>query len=256
MKLPRIHSHRFGLQIIESVPALKQLWDELMDVIASISDQDLIDAFKSAPTVELDDLDGHTIDFHKQPRKKMSLSDAINGLLDRRLTALGWTRQSALFQGEEYSKGTRWKLDFSKTIHSSDAIENDLEDLSITGMAVEVAFNHGEAIAWNLLKPVMAAELNHVEKETNIGAGIGIVITATSDLKKAGAFDGAVGEYEKFLRYLKPMRNQLTVPMVIIGLEPPSTFRINKKNKSQDPNSQKNIGEIEMLSSDQIYVVE
>jgi hypothetical protein len=114
----------------------------------------------------------------------------------------------------------------------------------ITGIAVEVAFNHGEAIAWNLLKPVMAAELNHVEKETNIGAGIGVVICATEALKKAGAFDGAVGSYEKFLRYLKPMNGQLTVPMLIIGLEPPETFRVKK---TKDPVTKKNSGTIVKL---------
>jgi hypothetical protein len=95
-------------------------------------------------------------------------------------------------------------------------------------MAVEVAFNHGEAIAWNLLKPVLASEVNHIEKsdEVDIGSGIGIMITASSDLKAAGGFDGAVGEYEKVLRYLKPMRNQLTVPMMVIGLKAPKTFRL------------------------------
>ena len=72
------------------------------------------------------------------------------------------------------------------------------------------------------------SEVNHIEKsdEVDIGSGIGIIITASSDLKAAGGFDGAVGEYEKVLRYLKPMHNQLTVPMMVIGLKAPKTFRL------------------------------
>jgi hypothetical protein len=92
------------------------------------------------------------------------------------------------------------------------------------------------------LKPVLASELNHVQKA--IQTEIGIVICATSALKAAGGFDNAVGEYEKFLRYLDPLQDVLTVPMVIIGLLPPKTFKIRhtKVGKSQ-------IGSIEMISS-------
>jgi hypothetical protein len=106
----------------------------------------------------------------------------------------------------------RWRLDFAK------------ENISI-----EVAFNHGEAIAWNLMKPVLSSELNHVEKESQ--TRIGVVIMATEAMKKAGGFDSAVGTYEKAIRYLKPLQNQLSCPMVLIGLEAPKSFRINHVGK-------------------------
>ena len=48
----------------------------------------------------------------------------------------------------------------------------------------------------------------------------------------ADVFDGAVGEYEKVLRYLSPLFGKLTVPMVIVGLEAPETFRVEKKKNS------------------------
>lgn len=48
-------------------------------------------------------------------------------------------------------------------------------------------------------------------------------------MKRAGGFDNAIGTYEKFIDYLKPLSNQLTVPLLIIGLEKPETFWIKHK---------------------------
>jgi len=122
------------------------------------------------------------------------------------LCATNWRKESKIFQGDDYSDN-RWRLDFAKD-----------------SISIEVAFNHGEAIAWNLIKPVLASELNHVQKD--ISTEIGVIICATKNLKEKGGFDGSVGEYEKFLTYLQPLRDLLSVPMVIIGLEAPETFRI------------------------------
>ena len=205
--------HNNGLDIVKSNPELGNLWSEIESALSSITDE------RIKAQVPLSN-------------NKMSLSSAINDLIDVELKKRGWTAQSAIFQGEKY-KDKRWRLDFSKRV------ENPRKD--ITGMAVEVAFNHGEAIAWNLMKPVLAAEINHVGVETDIGAGIGIYICATKALKKAGGFDGAVGEYEKVLRYLFPMSNKLARPLIIVGLEAPETFRIVKK---KDPLTKKNNGEI------------
>lgn len=195
------HNHRFALDIVESNSELKSLWEEVVSSISSISESQLIDEFSAS-------------------QNKMSLSDAINKLLDEELVKKSWVPQSAIFQGREYRE-KKWKLDFSKKISKPDK--------GITGMAIEVAFNHGEAIAWNLMKPVLAAELSQVELETEIGAGIGVYICASSELKSAGAFDGAVGEYEKVLRYLTPMYQKLTAPLIIVGLNAPKSFRVEKR---------------------------
>ena len=198
------HNHRFALDIVNSNIELKNLWNEISSAIESISDEKLKTEFAKSQT-------------------KMSLSDSINRLLDEELVQRGWTPQSAIFTGEEYSD-KKWRLDFSKRINNPDK--------GITGMAIEVAFNHGEAIAWNLMKPVLAAELNQVELQTEIGSGIGIYICATDELKSAGGFDGAVGEYEKVLRYLNPMFQKLSVPLIIVGLNAPETFRIEKRRNA------------------------
>ncbi len=193
----KLHSFRHGKIILENEPTYKKVWHELLKAIESIDDEDIITHHKN------------------NPRKAKSISESINSLLKDRLIKLNWNEESHIFQDDEYS-GNRWRLDFAKE-----------------SISVEVAFNHGEAIAWNLIKPVLAGELNHVEKE--IDTEIGVIICATKELKDNGGFDGAVGEYEKFLTYLNPLRDVLSVPIVIIGLEAPKTFKIEVK-KIDDKN--------------------
>ncbi len=198
------HSFRHA-EVILCQPELKPQLDEIVDVIKGIHDADLILSFNS----------------HANPA--MSLSRDVNELLKTGLQSRGWAVESAIFQNEDFDD-KRWRLDFAK------------EKISI-----EVAFNHGEAIAWNLLKPVLASELNHVKKA--VQTEIGVVICATAALKFAGGFDSAVGEYEKILRYLDPLQDVLTAPILIIGLKAPKTFRINRTRVGT-----RTIGQIEMIT--------
>ena len=209
----KVHQHRFGLDILNSDEKLQGLWLEISKTLIGISDERIIAEYNLSGSA-------------------MSISAAINNLIDLDLQLLGWTPQSAIFQGSEY-EGRMWRLDFAKTANDAKTDRS--------GIAIEVAFNHGEAIAWNLLKPVLAAEINHVSTETDIGVGVGVYICATENLKEAGAFDGAVGEYEKVLRYLSPLFSKLTVPMVIVGLEAPESFRVEKE---KNPVTGKNKGSI------------
>jgi len=185
----RIHSFRHAEIILKNEPSYNSVWNELLSAIESIKDIEIIEHHQS------------------NPRLAKSISEAINNLLKEKLVALGWNEESYIFQDDEYS-GNRWRLDFAKE-----------------SISVEVAFNHGEAIAWNLIKPVLAGELNHVKKE--ITTEVGVIICATKDLKMKGGFDGSVGEYEKFLTYLNPLRDVLSVPLAIIGLEAPESFEID-----------------------------
>jgi hypothetical protein len=181
------HSFRHAEAIL-SQPGYSVGLEDLRGAITDITDEHLIKSFDS----------------HKTPAK--SLSRDINNLLKRNLKMRGWEVESAIFQDSEFDD-KRWRLDFAKD-----------------KISVEVAFNHAEAIAWNLLKPVLASELNHVKKA--VQTEIGVVICATAELKRAGQFDSAVGEYEKFLRYLDPLQDVLTVPILLIGLKKPATFEI------------------------------
>lgn len=198
-------SYRYGDTVL-SEASIAPLYLELENVINDISDQDIISKHQSKYS------------------NKMSLSYAINDLLKERLTAKGWSKEVPIFQEKGYS-GKKWRIDFAKDF-----------------ISIEVAFNHGEAIAWNLLKPVLASEDNNIDKA--IQTKVGIVICATKELKKAGAFDNAVGEFEKFKRYLKPMSSVLITPMLLIGLKAPKTFKVSKRKVSG-----RNIGEIVSLAS-------
>lgn len=187
----RTHAHRHADVILKQQEFI-DVFQELTDAITSISDKEIANHFNAI-----------------ERSGKKSISQSINALIKERL-GQSWNPEAPIFQDSEYS-GETWRLDFAK------------EPIS-----VEVAFNHGGDIAWNLLKPVLASELNHVEKL--IQTRVGVIICATKALKKRGGFDSAIGDYEKFLRYLKPLQNVLTTPILFIGLEPPESFRLDAKN--------------------------
>jgi len=182
-----LHSHRFGVAIAAEKEYSSE-WNEILQSLQSISDIEVKEKHASKCST------------------RKSISKAINFLIHERLESLGWKPESSIFNDPNYTQA-RWRLDFAKK-----------------NISLEVAFNHGEAIAWNLLKPVLASELNHVQKEAQ--TSLGVVIMATEEMKSAGGFDSAVGTYEKAIRYLKPLQNQLSCPMVLIGLKAPRTFRV------------------------------
>lgn len=184
----KIHSFRNAQIIFENDLEFKNLWYEVQDVLDNISYEDIQKEYDKV-----------------QRKGKKSISEPINKLIDQRLCDKDWNRQSKIFKDKNYytnKKSKTWTLDFAKET-----------------IAIEVAFNHGGNVSWNLIKPVLSSELNHIEKEIQTKAGI--IIAATNSMKKYGGFDGAVGTYEKYIEYLDPLRNMLTVPLIIIGLEPP-----------------------------------
>ncbi len=184
------HSFRHASVILRE-SEFQQESEELMGILRGITEQEIIAQHET----------------YRGAQK--SLSRAINDTLKRHLTDRGWAAESPIFQDTQY-EGDKWRLDFAKGL-----------------ISVEVAFNHGEATAWNLLKPVLASELNHVQKAIQTQAGV--IITCTEALKGEGGFDSAVGTYEKFIDYLKPLGSVLTVPILFIGLEPFDTFRIQHR---------------------------
>lgn len=188
------HSFRHASSIFRN-EEFGEVYEEIVSAIHDITDENLI-------------FEHEYYGVSDQSKIPKSISRAINNLLKVRLEASGWNSESSIFQNPDYS-GDRWRLDFAKAPFS-----------------VEVAFNHSTVIAWNLIKPVLAGELNHVQKAIQTKGGI--IICATQGLKDAGGFDSAVGTYEKFIEHLDPLRNLLTVPIMIIGLEAPQTFRIEQ----------------------------
>lgn len=196
------YSHRHADAIIASDELLKERYNQLTGTIKEMTEEELLKDF-------IEQKEKHT----KKKTAFKSMTPSINKLLKSKMLDIpGWEAEVDIFNAEEDNIiNSEWRLDF--------ACDN--------AFCVEVAFNHGEAIAWNLLKPVLSCELNHVKKA--IQGQIRIYICATDALKIAGNIDSASGSYEKVLRYLRPMMNQLTIPMMIIGLCPFESFKINKK---------------------------
>lgn len=194
------YSHRHAAAIIAADESLKERYDQFTDALRSITDEELVADFLEKKA-----------EHNARGTSFKSMTPSINSILKNRMLAIeGWQAEVDIFNDDEDLIGnTEWHLDFA----CDDAF------------CVEVAFNHGEAIAWNLLKPVLSCELNHVKKA--VQGQIGIYVCATDNMKVSSNIDAASGSYEKVLRYLPPMMNQLTIPMMIIGLEPFETFKVN-----------------------------
>lgn len=192
----RLYSHRHALTILDNEEEYQEVWAEIKHILSEITDTRVIECFN---------------EYYMEKNK--SLSTTINKILREDFDAFGWSLESPIFQENVFPEANTdyWRLDMAKS-----------------PVSIEVAFNHSGVTAWNLLKPVLASELNHVQKA--IQTKVGIIICATQDLKSAGNFDGAIGTYEKFLLHLKPMMNQLSVPLLIIGLEASETFYISEQN--------------------------
>jgi hypothetical protein len=204
------HSHRNGLELAENNADYKALYESLTQAIRSITDDELIDHFRA-----------------NYEGKQKSISKSINALLREKLGADGWEKEPRIFGEPGYSdtkRDKKWRLDFAKSVRPDNelALESNLEPTP--GIAVEVAFNNNGSTAWNLTKPLLASELNHVKKD--IQTGLGVIVTATEKLKSEGGFDTAVGTFDDFKMHLRAMRNILVVPIIILGLHPFDDFRI------------------------------
>ena len=192
-----------GLAAIAGDSRLQQLWEEILSAIADISEAEIIDYFQS------------------QKRSAKSISEAINMILDKKLVKKEWNRQSPIYKDEDLNDKT-WTLDFSKGLQG--------EDGKWAGIPIEVVFNHGEAVAWNLIKLSLASERN-VRKRFDFTPSVGVYICASKELKELGGFDGSIGEYERVLNYLEPMDSKIPKALVVIGLKAPKTFYIKRYPK-------------------------
>ncbi|MHC8515090.1 BglII/BstYI family type II restriction endonuclease [Sporosarcina sp. ITBMC105] len=201
-----VYSHRNGLLVMKHDASCLLLWKEIIDIIDSITERDIIN-----------------LHFTKYINKQKSISMALNYLFKQRFSANNWLKEPYIFNDSRYMN-KNWRLDFAKE-----------------PVSVEVAFNHSGSAAWNLMKPVIASELNHVQKA--VQTKIGVIICAMDEMRSVGGFDNAVGTYEKYIDYLKPLRVQLTTPLVIIGLKMPKNFEIKTYKLSVN----KTLGRIYLL---------
>jgi len=231
------HSHRHAEAILKNVPEYEPLWNEIEKMLYDISESDLIEHFQQ--------------NFEGKEEQTKSLSKTVNSLIYSGLNAKTprelqgmddsnvWIAESQIFGESEYGLN-EWRLDFARKVKVTDLAVLDKTKQIDAGISIEVAFNNAGSAAWNLIKPVIASELNHVKK--NIQTSIGIVIAATEEFKKSGGFDSTVGTFETYSKMLVPMRDLISVPMLIIGLEAPKTFKIVHDRKNG-----KLYGRVEMI---------
>jgi len=214
--------HRHGLTVAND-GIYKKDFEEFLSVITDITEQDLIDEFNR----KANDRNNSNKVLSK------SISDAINKLIDERLSQKAWTRQSRIF-GDKRFKDMRWTLDFAKQTNG------------VGTFCVEVVFNNAGSLGWNLLKPVLACEQNHVEKA--IETKIGIIVLATKGMKVAGGFDNAIATFEDAPLYLSAMSNIISAtPIVIIGLTAPETFYVQHYQAEYAGGSRRRAGRIVMI---------
>ena len=218
----KLEQHRHGLTVAND-HNFKKDFEEFLDVITSITDQDIIDEFNKKTNTRS----------NSNRVLTKSISDAINKLIDERLTQKAWSRQSRIF-GDRRFKDMRWTLDFAKQTNG------------IGTFCVEVVFNNAGSLGWNLLKPVLACEQNHVEKA--IETKIGIIVLATKEMKVAGGFDNTVATFDDAPLYLSAMSNIISAtPIVIIGLCAPKSFKIEHYEANYGNGRRKKAGRIVMI---------
>jgi hypothetical protein len=239
-------SHRHAEELLNSVAEYKPIWQDLEKRLAAISEEMIIEHFKK--------------NFENAPKQTMSLSKTINALISEALGAKHskkvkkliesekltesdaenlWVSESEIF-GKSVFGMSKWRLDFARKIVARDESGFVIPGVPEKGISIEVAFNNAGSAAWNVLKPSIASELNHVKK--NIQTSIAVVIVATNDLKSKGGFDSTVGTFESYKIMLEPLQDIVKVPMLIMGIKAPETFKVEifKRNG-------KNQGRIVML---------
>lgn len=187
---------RYGLtNLSEEVRnKLEELISEIAEQLLSIDDDEIVS--------EQEAFTGRT----------KSISKPLTNILEGRMIHNEWNKEVRIFQSSNKSyQSNRWSLDFEKD-----------------NISLEIAFNHEEGTAWNIIKGYISNKSKKIPKSiTTIGS---IIITATNDLKRIGGFDSSIGSFEKYQEYMGVLEELLEYPIILIGLEGPDTFLVKHKN--------------------------
>ena len=173
---------------------LEELISEIAEQLLSIDDDEIVS--------EQEAFTGRT----------KSISKPLTNILEGRMIHNEWNKEVRIFQSNNKSyQSNRWSLDFEKD-----------------NISLEIAFNHEEGTAWNIIKGYISNKSTKIPKSiTTIGS---IIITATNDLKRIGGFDSSIGSFEKYQEYMGVLEELLEYPIILIGLEGPDTFLVKHKN--------------------------
>lgn len=185
----------------------KDTYENVLKIIDNITDDNLADKFEEVG------------------KNSKSLSNTIYRLIEQKLIEQDWQKELHIFQdfAMDQSRSKRWTLDFYK---------NHIQ--------LEIAFNHEEGTAWNIMKFQLAHQPNSYKQEQEVK--IGILILATNQLKKSGGYDNSVGSYEKYIEYLAVFKPFVSLPLLLIGLQSPDEFKVKHRNINR-----KKIGQIKEI---------
>lgn len=184
------YSHFNGLEIIKNIPEAYEKYQEIGRMLISITDEEIINKYQE-----------------KNPVKSISI--ALKQVIEEKMGDLNWESNIPIFDDKEVNgRGTKWKSDYVYSPYFS----------------MIVSFDHASVITNNLMKITLASEESHMNK--NVQTKLGIIITASEDLKINGGFDNVVGEFEKYQVQCRVLQNHLRTPMIIIGLKAPESFKM------------------------------
>lgn len=189
----KIYSHNYAELLLSKKSEFAGIYDELLDIIDKISDEEIVRKFEEIG------------------KNSKSISITLSTILEEKLLQYNWHKEEEIFENNDAfdvsGKGKRWTLDYYK---------NEI--------ALEIAFNHEETSAWNIIKIPLASNPNKYKQKNAVK--IGIIICATNQMKSAGGFDSSVGSFEKYQQYIDAMEPMVSTPLLLIGLHSPEEFKI------------------------------
>src|SRR5690606_33661819 len=156
----KIESFKYAEDICRGNESLNKVLKELKEILLGISEKDIMKKFNEIG------------------KNSKSISKTINALLNESLISNGWEREVQIFSENRHGFATRkrWSMDYYKN-----------------SVQLEVAFNHEENTAWNVMKIPLSVVSNIYKHNKEVS--IGIIITITNQMRQHGGFDGSVGTF-------------------------------------------------------------
>lgn len=203
----KIYSFNNAYEILSHINEFNYAFEHLQKIIDSVTDDDIVNKFEEIG------------------KNSKSLSNTIYSLMEEKLIKQEWEKELHIFHDfdENQSRGKRWTIDFYKK-----------------NIQLEIAFNHEESAAWNIMKFQISSQPNIYKHRQEVK--IGVLILATNQFKKIGGFDNSIGSFEKYIEYLSVMKPFVSLPILLIGLQGPDEFKIKHRTINQ-----KKIGQIKEL---------
>lgn len=173
-------------------------WKELVSVLNSITRDEIVDK-------KLESF----VNWRSGKRKSPAVGgqSVLNEIIDSKLNYLNWESQIFVLDlpklsGEDdlvLKRDNYWTMDFKKNF-----------------LGVEISFNNAGALAQNLLRLSVMSESRTKPKEQMIR--LGILVTATTALKKWSNMDSTCVTFETVQRVFPAMNFNIPTPIVLIGL--------------------------------------